>query len=133
MMTMEELRDWANALVHSHTSVAIDDGGLCLVEIDENGKETGCYLEVGGIPLPEAELSKYERFPKEDWRYEVQNGDTRLGYEDWVEHNVEAKAADAVVMCSLCGHPAPEATAHLHQGKWIGDTCCWTEQLRSSE
>lgn len=29
-----------------------------------------------------------------DWRYEVANGDTRLGYADWVEQNKEADAHD---------------------------------------
>ena len=37
------------------------------------------------------------------------------------------------VTCSLCGEEAPAITAHLHQDKWIGDECCWTEQLRGSE
>jgi formylmethanofuran dehydrogenase subunit E len=39
----------------------------------------------------------------------------------------------AKVVCSLCGEEVPEATAHIHQGKWIGDECCWDERLRSSE
>lgn len=26
------------------------------------------------------------KFPKEDWKYEVSNGDTNLGYEKWCEH-----------------------------------------------
>lgn len=30
-------------------------------------------------------------FPMEDWRYDVSNGDTRLGYEEWLEHQVESK------------------------------------------
>lgn len=25
-------------------------------------------------------------YPVKDWQYEVANGDTRLGYKDWVEH-----------------------------------------------
>lgn len=29
-------------------------------------------------------------FPPEDWRYEVANGDTELGYHDWVEHKLES-------------------------------------------
>jgi hypothetical protein len=39
----------------------------------------------------------------------------------------------ATVGCSLCGGECPGLTAHLHQKSWIGDACCWTEQLRSSE
>ena len=30
-------------------------------------------------------------FPSEDWKYEVANGDTRLGYGEWVEHQRDAK------------------------------------------
>ena len=31
------------------------------------------------------------RFPQSDWRYEVGNGDTRLGYEEWLLGRVEAE------------------------------------------
>lgn len=30
------------------------------------------------------------KYPLEDWRYNVTNGDTKLGYKDWVQHNVES-------------------------------------------
>ena len=30
-------------------------------------------------------------FPAEDWRYGVANGDTRLGYREWVEHQRDIK------------------------------------------
>ena len=31
-------------------------------------------------------------YPIEDWQYEVQNGDTRLGYQEWLKHKREADA-----------------------------------------
>ena len=34
------------------------------------------------------EIAKY---PREDWRYEVGNGDTNLGYWDWVIHQWESE------------------------------------------
>lgn len=37
------------------------------------------------------------------------------------------------VACSLCGKVGPGNVAHLHQGKWVGDDCCWDEKLRSTE
>jgi hypothetical protein len=37
------------------------------------------------------------------------------------------------VQCKLCHELTPERTAHLHQGKWVGDECCWDERLRSTE
>lgn len=36
--------------------------------------------------------SEHPEWPKCDWRYDVANGDTRLGYWDWVSHNVEAQS-----------------------------------------
>lgn len=40
---------------------------------------------------------------------------------------------DETVKCSLCGELCNVRTAHLHQGEYIGDECCWDERLRSSE
>jgi hypothetical protein len=37
------------------------------------------------------------------------------------------------IPCSVCGKCCDPSTAHLHQGKWIGDECCWDERLKSSE
>jgi len=33
--------------------------------------------------------SEYTDFPRCDWQYDVANGDTNLGYWDWVEHQLE--------------------------------------------
>lgn len=35
------------------------------------------------------EFHEHFLYPLSDWMYEVQNGDTRLGYEDWVEHKID--------------------------------------------
>jgi hypothetical protein len=32
------------------------------------------------------------KYPKEDWLYEVRNGDTVLGYKEWVEHRIESES-----------------------------------------
>lgn len=40
-------------------------------------------------------LERIGRFPKADWKYEVANGDTLLGYEEWVRHRKEAEAPPA--------------------------------------
>lgn len=37
---------------------------------------------------------EYERFPRRDWQYEVGNDDTRLGYWEWVAHQIELYAED---------------------------------------
>jgi len=40
--------------------------------------------------MAKKKLNSQELYPIEDWKYDVSNGDTKLGYEDWVEHNVES-------------------------------------------
>ena len=39
----------------------------------------------------------------------------------------------AVVVCDLCGDDCAARKAHRHQGRYIGDECCWDDRLRSSE
>lgn len=34
---------------------------------------------------------EYPEFPSSDWKYEVSNGDTRLGYWDWAEVKIAEK------------------------------------------
>ena len=47
--------------------------------------------------FPEALITDQERaavearFPESDWRYEVNNGDTHLGYEEWLMHRIEGE------------------------------------------
>jgi hypothetical protein len=38
----------------------------------------------------EGEQGGHPRYPNEDWRYEVENMDTILGYWEWVMHKVDA-------------------------------------------
>jgi len=40
---------------------------------------------------------------------------------------------EPTVACKFCGKWVPAKTAHLHDGAWVGDECCWDERLRSSE
>ena len=35
-----------------------------------------------------------KKYPKEDWQYEVLNGDTQLSYAEWVEHRIESDKND---------------------------------------
>ena len=35
----------------------------------------------------------HPKFSREDWRAEVRNKETNLGYWDWVEHRIEAEEA----------------------------------------
>jgi hypothetical protein len=35
-----------------------------------------------------------KKYPLADWKYDVANGDTKLGYADWVLHNIESHEED---------------------------------------
>jgi len=35
-----------------------------------------------------------KKHPVSDWKYEVSNGDTKLGYAEWLEHQLEADEFD---------------------------------------
>lgn len=41
--------------------------------------------------------------------------------------------AEHFVTCKFCGHLAPMKTAHLHEGQWVGEACCWDERLRATQ
>lgn len=56
MMSKQEVLDWINTL-DDDSSIAIDEGGLSLVEIDGDGNETDAYLEVGMTPEEEDGLN----------------------------------------------------------------------------
>jgi len=62
-------------------------------------------LEVGDFGLTMSALeakhgAEHPTYTQEDWRSEVACGDTRLGYWEWVLHNVESHYYDD---CDLCG------------------------------
>ncbi len=59
--------------------------------------------------------------------------DCRINAYRFKKEKSEAKNNIIAVTCCICGNETPKNTAHVHQGKWIGDNCCWDEQLRSSE
>ena len=39
-------------------------------------------------------VSESRKYPRSDWAYEVRNGDTRLGYAEWLEHKRESDRYD---------------------------------------
>lgn len=51
-------------------------------------------------------------FPLEDWQYEVANGDTCLGYEDWLQHQVEADEHDRLDECPTARGSRPSNRRH---------------------
>lgn len=51
-MVAKDVKEWLNTVPDDHL-IAIDDGGMLLVDVDE--KEDDVYLEIGGIPDEEEE------------------------------------------------------------------------------
>jgi hypothetical protein len=41
-------------------------------------------------------------------------------------------APPQMIMCDMCKEDTPANTAHLHQGKYIGE-CCWDDRLKTTE
>jgi len=50
MMTTKEVKAWLETLAPD-SNVAVDEGGLTLIELDDREHRTGMYLEVGGSPV----------------------------------------------------------------------------------
>ena len=47
-------------------------------------------------PVLESHWDVCSQYPPEDWRNEVANDDTRLGYREWVEHQIEMNMGEWV-------------------------------------
>lgn len=59
--------------------------------LDRHGNASDCSLETEEAAAEDAIETLY---PKDDWKYEVENGDTRLGYQDWVESKIHSDLDD---------------------------------------
>jgi len=51
----------------------------------------------------------------------------------WLMEKLSTSENFDEVPCALCGEMVPAKTAHLHEGEYIGDECCWDERLRTTE
>jgi hypothetical protein len=61
-----------------------------IAEVKRLIKEHGKSATLESL-LTNQKAEKEKKYPLTDWQYEVANGDTRLGYDEWVEHRVEAE------------------------------------------
>ncbi|MGE1157029.1 hypothetical protein, partial [Pseudomonas kitaguniensis] len=59
------------------------------VEQLDQSSEAAEWLEAVGAPDNTYEQDPHERFPLEDWQQEVANGDTLVGYDEWLNTQVE--------------------------------------------
>ena len=81
--------------------------------------------EIKKIIKKDGVWSEHPKYLRSDWQYEVTNGDTNLGYWDWVWHMIESNedepdSENQFVVCGLCKKPARAKAAHLHQGEYSG-------------
>jgi hypothetical protein len=56
-----------------------------------------------------------------------------INTKDTVRYRACKKALSEAVTCKFCHRLTRADTAHLHQGEWVGNDCCWDERLRSTE
>lgn len=97
----EELLDAAFGLVtatrHECQGCGCIDGATCDAR---NDLERVVNRQRSGASQPTAPPAKVEevsswdidddKYPRSDWKYEVNNGDTQLGYHEWLMHTREA-------------------------------------------
>lgn len=50
-----------------------------------------------------------------------------------ISHGSTSVESGRWIACSKCGQQCPAATAHLHQGQYIGHDCCWDDRLKATE
>lgn len=54
---------------------------------------------------PEDHWSDHPDHPASDWQYEVANGDTRLGYHEWIAAKIEERDEEDVTNSATGSHP----------------------------
>lgn len=59
--------------------------------LDHSHVDSGTAPSFEGAKHQVAQRINWTRFPKSDWQYEVANDDTKLGYDEWLVHRVEAE------------------------------------------
>lgn len=74
--------------IHGNDSLPSAFGGIWR-EYDKEGElfepDTAADLEM-------KHGYQHREWPRADWQYDVANGDTKLGYWDWVAHNIESES-----------------------------------------
>ncbi len=108
-MTPKQAYEWLAPKLTSSERSALDVIFNAVPQHTQEGLRYGCHCDLdpcfsqtaeGDFGLSLAQLeAKYSSgdawgqhpdYPREDWQYDVSNGDTRLGYWEWVLHNVES-------------------------------------------
>lgn len=97
-----EVRTWVDLLPHGTDGFSDhewDDDSDCMCENCQwAGKVADARIDIVQASLRAANQRADERarFSETDWQYEVGNGDTKLGYDEWRRSKVEANAPPAL-------------------------------------
>jgi hypothetical protein len=89
----------------------------CMSAVSPVEDEKGGNSIIDGVTLTSCQPGGYSArdehpdYPRCDWVYEVRNGDTGLGYRDWVLHRLEGSEDEA--SCGTCGTEIRDAAEGL--------------------
>lgn len=111
----------------------------CAHRIFETDMHSATRIRLTGLQggdYREEEIASYDR----DWgTLECTNcarhcdeNEAREAFEAAGEEVEEDDPEEETVACTFCHKQVSATAAHLHQGSWVGDDCCWNERLRST-
>lgn len=85
---IEAALDCVENLLGDYARGALRGGEMSWDDLDATFDAARVYFR----DVYEQKLREHAReyHPTEDWTYDVANGDTTLGYEDWLAHQVES-------------------------------------------
>jgi len=69
---------------------------------------------------PESHWDECSAYPVEDWRHEVAEDSTRLGYREWVNHQLETAEDDVEVKASPFEPQGTPKFKGTTTGRWKG-------------
>jgi hypothetical protein len=61
------------------------------------------------------------------------NDQPEMTEQEMFEFLSENQMLEEAVSCKFCKKLVGVRSAHVHQGEYVGDDCCWDERLRSTE
>lgn len=84
-------------------------------QVDDDGFCNACAAKGDTMADAMAKLEarwghEHAWYGRSEWCEDVAQGNTKLGYWEWVQHSLEANGGD-VAHCSVCGQPSPDEEA----------------------
>lgn len=112
---------WANAWAHEHAEKhAPAEKQACLgcglpTQVDDDGLCNACAAKSDTMADAVAKLEarwgeEHAWYGRTEWREDVAQGNTKLGYWEWVQHSIEGNGGDEA-HCTECGKPSDDGLA----------------------